>query len=174
MVAIHEAAHAVMAMRNGYPIIEVSIIPTGDRFGYCHHSGGISRSEIQSIGKVSIAGDLIIMGKVLRSLEVTLAGDAAEDTEVTLPLFSRGSESDKELVFEMMAHPSVEYALDRYFHKDFDIWEHVGKIVAMPSFQDKLELISQALINHSVLSGEDIDRLLVADAGLDAQMVLFE
>jgi ATP-dependent Zn protease len=40
MVALHEAGHAVMAIRNGIPVTEVSIIPNGILDGYCRHAAG--------------------------------------------------------------------------------------------------------------------------------------
>ncbi len=66
----------------------------------------------------------------------------------------------------LMENRVVRKALDQYLHPNFDLTRHVKKIVSEPEFQDRIETISEALINHSILTGEDIKQILIADAGV--------
>ncbi len=95
MTALHEAAHAVMALRNGVELVEVSIVPKGNLSGYCsYHAIDITRSEINKLCKQGVAEDLSVLKKILKWLEITEAGNVIEENENTLPLLSIGSGYD--------------------------------------------------------------------------------
>jgi ATP-dependent Zn protease len=134
LTAYHEAGHAVIALRQGRSVREVSILPGGKRLGYCEMAKG-GRPM-----KDALEADLLILLAGLAA-EARVAGRYALD----------GAAQDLRMAEKLALHRAGNARqAERLLERALDKAEHLMRDAATWS---AIDLIAAELLKAGVLSG---------------------
>jgi len=182
LIAYHETGHALVAklMPGGDPVHKVTIIPRGRALGVTHFLPMDERhtySKSYCMAKLVYAlGGRVAEKLVFGEVSTGAGGDYEQATELARRMVCEWGMSDR-LGPVVYGQREEEIFLGREITRKKDYSERTAEVIdqeikalideaertaerLLKENEDKLHAVAQALLEHEVLNGEQIDRIL--------------